>query len=74
MNMPWVTRSTDLGIDVWKYGQLGPRQVVNVQQFSGHFALNKVSSPYGRLWVSMSLCHDSQEADRLDVLDEGGSD
>ncbi|KAH9847644.1 hypothetical protein C2E23DRAFT_889746 [Lenzites betulinus] len=64
-------RSTDLGIDVWKYGQLGPLQVIDVRQFSGHFALNRISSSFGRLWVTMSICHDSQEPDRVDIILDG---
>ncbi len=50
-------RAADLGIDTWRARQLGPLQVVDVRQFSGHFALAFAPSRRGRVWVTMSLCH-----------------
>ncbi|OSD03378.1 hypothetical protein PYCCODRAFT_1365629 [Trametes coccinea BRFM310] len=73
-DMPWATRAADLGIDVWKPSQRGPPQVVDVRRFSGHFALNYIGYKGSRrLWVTMSLCHDTQEPDRIDDF-EGDSE
>ncbi|KAI0691885.1 hypothetical protein C8T65DRAFT_538235, partial [Cerioporus squamosus] len=55
--MPWNIHATDLGIDTWKGAQLGPPQVINMLQFSGHFALALVPYRLKQLWVTMSLCH-----------------
>lgn len=55
--MDMDTRATDLGIDTWRAGHLGPLQVVDVRQFCGHFALAFAPSRHGRVWVTMSLCH-----------------
>ncbi|OBZ75252.1 hypothetical protein A0H81_04647 [Grifola frondosa] len=64
--MPWDLRSIDLGIDVWYSECLGARTIVDVRAFSGHFALATVDYRELKLWVSMSLCHNTQEPDRLD--------
>ncbi|KAL7279486.1 hypothetical protein ACG7TL_007329 [Trametes sanguinea] len=67
--LPWAARAVDLGIGVWEADTLGPLEIVDVQQFSGHFALAYVTRNDQRLWVTMALCHDAQEPDRLDELD-----
>ncbi|KAI0372088.1 hypothetical protein BV20DRAFT_1034933 [Pilatotrama ljubarskyi] len=64
--MPWASRAADLGIDVWKFRSFGSPRVVDVRQFSGHFALNTITYKETTLTVTMSLCHDSQEPDQLD--------
>ncbi|KAI1792694.1 hypothetical protein LXA43DRAFT_1130213 [Ganoderma leucocontextum] len=57
--MPWAARATDLGIGTWSYSRLGSPMVVDVKQFSGHFALASVPLRSKRLW-------DSQEPDIID--------
>ncbi|KAI9063735.1 hypothetical protein FKP32DRAFT_1571273 [Trametes sanguinea] len=55
--LPWAARAVDLGIGVWQADRLGPCEVVDVQQFSGHFALAYISYGDRTLWVTMALCH-----------------
>ncbi|OBZ73172.1 hypothetical protein A0H81_06975 [Grifola frondosa] len=64
--MPWNIRAVDLGLGVWHYGRLGAQIVVDVNAFSGHFALGSVMHCEMRLWVTMSLCHSTQEPDGLE--------
>ncbi|KAJ2994175.1 hypothetical protein NUW54_g7598 [Trametes sanguinea] len=55
--MPWAARATDLGIDVWEADMLGSPRVIDVRQFSGHFALGYITFGDEKLWVTMGLCH-----------------
>ncbi|KAI0740484.1 hypothetical protein C8Q76DRAFT_607829, partial [Earliella scabrosa] len=43
--MPWADRAVDLGLDVWEPDTLGSPRVIDVREFSGHFALNYVTHP-----------------------------
>ncbi|KAH9932536.1 uncharacterized protein B0H18DRAFT_903868, partial [Fomitopsis serialis] len=71
-DMPWATRATDLGINTWRAESLAAPEVVEVNRFSGHFALAVVPHREQELWVTMSLCHDTQEPDILDDAEEPG--
>ncbi|KAH9889468.1 Phosphoglucose isomerase-domain-containing protein [Cubamyces lactineus] len=57
---PWASRAADLGIDVWTFKQFRPARVVNLQELSGHFAMNTITHKYRKLTVTMSLCHDPE--------------
>ncbi|PCH36567.1 hypothetical protein WOLCODRAFT_20614 [Wolfiporia cocos MD-104 SS10] len=59
----WSVFATDLGISTWLAGRLSSPEVIDVCQFSGHFALATVHRNNHNLWITMSICHDSQEPD-----------
>ncbi|CDO76806.1 hypothetical protein BN946_scf185033.g3 [Trametes cinnabarina] len=63
-------RAADLGIDTWKARRLGDAQVINVTQFLGQFALATIEHRGRELWITMSLCRDSQEPDRVDEVQD----
>ncbi|KAJ3014376.1 hypothetical protein NUW54_g1323 [Trametes sanguinea] len=64
------SRAADLGIDTWRARRLGEPQVLNTAQLSGHFALPSIEHRGRVLWVTMSLCWDSQEPDTVDDVQE----
>ncbi|EIW56103.1 uncharacterized protein TRAVEDRAFT_39125 [Trametes versicolor FP-101664 SS1] len=55
--MPWALRAVDLGIGTWVEGILCHRMVIDVRDFSGHFALATVTHQNQDLWITMSLSH-----------------
>ncbi|KAH9941394.1 hypothetical protein B0H21DRAFT_824475 [Amylocystis lapponica] len=71
--LPWSLRATDLGIATWHADQLADAEVVEVCCLSGQFALATISKDAMRLWVTISLDHDTQEPDILDDI-EGDED
>ncbi|KAH9839027.1 uncharacterized protein C8Q71DRAFT_893893 [Rhodofomes roseus] len=72
--MPWAMRATDLGIATWSSDVLAAPEVIEVSRFSGQFALATVRHGEHSYWVTMSLCHDTQEPDLLDVDDVGNEE
>ncbi|RDX44360.1 hypothetical protein OH76DRAFT_1458045 [Lentinus brumalis] len=64
--MPWAPRASDLGIGTWHAHILGDHMVIDAKMLSGQFALAEVSHPMTDLWITISLCHNSQEPELVD--------
>ncbi|KAG8729869.1 hypothetical protein FRC11_007854 [Ceratobasidium sp. 423] len=52
---PWDAWAIHLGVSSWSYGELGDVVAIQVQRFSGTFALFDVSMSYARYWVTVAL-------------------
>jgi hypothetical protein len=50
-------RATDIGVRVWQANVLGPKEVVRLDQFTGHFILAPLTVCNENLWVTIAHDH-----------------